>query len=55
MKSISRLAVVAALAGLAVTAPAVAQRSKPAAAPAGPKLSKPVAALLSQAQTAQVA
>lgn len=53
MKSISRLAVAAALAGLAVSAPAVAQKNKAAATPAGPKLSKQVAALLSQAQTAQ--
>ena len=55
MKSISHLAVVAALLGVAVAAPAVAQKEdkKAAAAAAGPKLSKPVAALLSQAQTAQ--
>ena len=54
MKRISYLAVAAALAGLAVTAPAAAQKDKKeAAAPAAPKLSKPVAALLSQAQKAQ--
>jgi hypothetical protein len=51
MKSISRLAVAAALAGLAVSAPAVAQKNKAAAT--APKLSKPVQSLLSQAQTAQ--
>lgn len=54
MKSISRLAVAAALAGLAISAPAVAQKKdKAAAAQQGPKLSKAVGALLSQAQTAQ--
>ena len=54
MNSISRLAVAAALAGLAISAPAIAQKNKKeAAAPAAPKLSKPVSALLSQAQTAQ--
>ena len=57
MKSISHLAVVAARIGVAVAAPAVAQKAdkKAAAAAAAPKLSKPVAALLSQAQTAQAA
>jgi hypothetical protein len=55
MKSISHLAVVAALLGVAVAAPAVAQKNKSAAASTAPKLSKPVAALLSQAQTAQTA
>ena len=55
MKSISHLAVIAALLGVAVAAPAVAQKADKKAAAAGPKLSKPVAALLSQAQTAQAA
>jgi Flp pilus assembly protein TadD len=53
MKRISYLAVAAALAGLAVTAPAMAQKGDKAAASTAPKLSKPVAALLSKAQTAQ--
>lgn len=54
MKSISRLAVAAVLAAVTISAPAVAQK-KPAAAAAGPKLSKPVQSLLAQAQTAQTA
>lgn len=55
MKSISRLAVAAVLAAVTISAPAVAQKAKPAAAAAGPKLSKAVQSLLAQAQTAQTA
>ena len=55
MKSISRLAAAAVLAAVTISAPAVAQKAKQAAAPAGPKLSKPVQSLLAQAQTAQTA
>lgn len=55
MKSISRVAVAAVLAAVTISAPAVAQKAKPAAAAAGPKLSKPVQSLLAQAQTAQTA
>lgn len=57
MKKFSYLTLGAALIALGagtVTAPAVAKEKK-AEAPKGPKLSKPVAALLSQAQTAQTA
>ncbi|MFC3713295.1 hypothetical protein ACFOMD_11970 [Sphingoaurantiacus capsulatus] len=54
MKSISHLAVAAILSTVAISAPVLAQKA-PAAAPAAPapKLSKPVASILSKVQTAQ--
>lgn len=58
MKSISRLAVAAALATVTVAAPALAQKQAAPAAAAGPTLPKPSKAansLLAQAQTAQTA